>query len=101
MATPQPTQLHRVRERELVEATRALFDERGMQDAPIEEIAKAVGIARGIIYRHFSSKEELYVLTVTDYLDELERLLEAAVEGDGDPALRLERCTEAYARYCV
>src|SRR3712207_8900601 len=71
MATPQPTQLRRVRERELVQATRALFDERGMQDAPIEEIAKAVGIARGLIYRHFSSKEELYVLTVTDYLDEL------------------------------
>ena len=43
-----------------------------MQDAPIEEIARAVGIARGLIYRHFSSKEELYVLTVTDYLDELD-----------------------------
>ena len=56
------------RERELVAATRALFDERGMQDAPIEEIARAVGIARGLIYRHFSSKEELFVLTVTDYL---------------------------------
>ena len=28
-------------------ATRALFDERGLQDAPIEEIARAVGIARG------------------------------------------------------
>ena len=32
---------------------------------------KAVGIARGLIYRQFSSKEELFVLTVTDYLDEL------------------------------
>ena len=62
----------RQRERDIVDATRAAFDQRGMQDAPIEEIARAVGIARGLIYRHFSSKEELYVLTVTDYLSELE-----------------------------
>jgi AcrR family transcriptional regulator len=84
-----------------VAATRALFDERGMQDAPIEEIARAAGIARGLVYRHFSSKEELYVLTVTHYLDELGGLLELAVEGDDDPTLRLERCTEAFASYCV
>ena len=57
--------MRRERERDLVEATRALFDERGMLDAPIEEIAKAVGIARGLIYRQFSSKDELFVLTVT------------------------------------
>ena len=50
-----------------------------MQDAPIEEIANEVGIARGLIYRLFSSKEELFVLTVTDYLSELGGLLEAGV----------------------
>src|SRR5215210_1425186 len=98
---PRPEPLRQVRERDLVTATRALFDERGMQDAPIEEIARAAGIARGLVYRHFSSKEELYVLTVTDYLDELGGMLELAVEGDDDPALRLERCTEVYARYCM
>src|SRR5918992_5099810 len=78
-ASPLP--LRRVRERELVEATRALFDERGMQDAPIEEIAKSVGIARGLIYRQFSSKEELFVLTVTDYLAELSELIRSASAG--------------------
>ncbi len=102
MATPQPTQLRRVRERELVQATRALFDERGMQDAPIEEIARAVGIARGLVYRHFSSKEELYVLTVTDYLDELAgRLAEAIGEGGEDHEADLERCTAAFAEFCL
>jgi AcrR family transcriptional regulator len=92
--------LRQVRERELVAATRALFDERGMQDAPIEEIAKAAGIARGLVYRHFSSKEELFVLTVTDYLAELGGTLELAEQGDPDPALRLERTAEAFASFC-
>ncbi len=92
--------VRRVRERELVLATRALFDERGMQDAPIEEIAKAAGIARGLIYRHFSSKEELFVLTVTIYLDELGDILQAATAHAPDAAVGLERCTEAFAGYC-
>ena len=88
------------REREIVVATRRLFDERGMQDAPIEEIARAVGIARGLIYRHFSSKEELFFLTVTDYLEELCGQLEMATAADDDPVAQLERVAEAYAGFC-
>jgi AcrR family transcriptional regulator len=100
MATTQSTNLRRARERELVHATRALFDERGMLDAPIEEIAKAVGIARGLIYRQFSSKEELFVLTVTDYLAELDGSLTAAAPDGLGPEARLERGIEAYASFC-
>jgi AcrR family transcriptional regulator len=100
MATPEPTPLRRTRERELVAATRALFDERGMQHAPIEEIARSAGIARGLVYRHFSSKEELFVLTVTDYLAELDDDLRDAVTASG-PAEQLAECTRAYARFCV
>src|SRR4249919_3326355 len=83
----QPTSMRRARERDLVRATRALFDERGLQDAPIEEIAQAVGIARGLIYRQFSSKEELYFLTVTDYLQELATELIDAAAGSVRPVL--------------
>lgn len=101
MATPARTDIQRSRERELISATRRLFDERGMQDAPIEEIAKAVGIARGLIYRVFSSKDELFVLTVTDYLEELDGVLLAAVEPGEDHAAQLERWARAYAGFCL
>jgi AcrR family transcriptional regulator len=99
MAT-QSGSLRQVRERELVLATRALFDERGMQHAPIEEIAKAVGIARGLVYRQFSSKEELFVLTVTDYLDELGGLLAEIMTAEREPVGRLTAGVEAYAGFC-
>ena len=100
MAEPQTIALRRSRERELVQATRNLFDERGLQDAPVEEIARTVGIARGLIYRSFSSKEELYVLTVTTYLQELDEVLAAAIVADDEPAVQLEQWARAYAGFC-
>lgn len=93
--------MRRERERDLVRATRALFDERGLQEAPIEEIARAVGIARGLIYRQFASKEELYVLTVTDYLAELDDVLEDASEPGLTPVAQLEAWAHAYTGFCL
>jgi AcrR family transcriptional regulator len=101
MSNVRSTSLRQVRERDLVTATRRLFDERGMQDAPIEEIAQAVGIARGLIYRQFSSKDELFVLTVTDYLAELSELIRTAMTGSDDPATQLDLVAETYARFCL
>ena len=83
----------RERERDIVDATRALFDERGLQDAPIEEIARAVGINKALIYRVFSSKEELFVLTVTTYLDELRE----AASGTED----LRGVLDVFTRFCL
>lgn len=98
MATT-PAASRKTRRQDLVRATRALFDERGMQDAPVEEIARSVGIARGLIYREFSSKEELYVMTVTDYLEELRGALSASDDPDAPPPDRLARCAEAFADF--
>jgi AcrR family transcriptional regulator len=90
---PPATSTRRERERDIVEATRALFDERGLQDAPIEEIARAVGINKALIYRVFASKEELFVLTVTTYLDELREL----AQGTDD----LRGALDEFTRFCL
>ena len=78
---PSRASRRREREREIIAATRLLFDERGLQDAPIESIARAVGINKALIYRHFSSKEELYVLTLSSYLADLAERLEDVAAG--------------------
>ena len=92
--------MRREREREIVAATRLLFDERGLQDAPIEDVARAVGINKALIYRHFSSKEELFVLTLTSYLAELAQRLEEVPE-ELDPIRRLERGWRCYTDFCL
>ena len=91
---PPATSTRRERERDLVAATRALFDERGVRDAPIDEIARAVGINKALIYRVFASKEELFVLTVTDYLDELR-------EHSLEPHEGLRDALDRFTRFCL
>ncbi len=89
----------RAREKEIIAATRALFDERGVRDAQIEDIARAVGINRAIVYRHFSGKEELFALTLVSYLDELHAAMAAADDADTSPAQRLETLVGAFVDY--
>ena len=90
----------RERERDIVAATRALFDEHGMQDAPIDGIARAVGINRALIYRHFASKEELFVATVSLYLRELRGRLEP-VDPAADPVAALREATVRFTAFCL
>ena len=89
----------RAREKEIIAATRALFDERGVRDAQIEDIASAVGINRAIVYRHFSGKEELFALTLVSYLDELHEALESADDPDAEAPQRLEALVGAFVDY--
>ncbi|WP_299055442.1 TetR/AcrR family transcriptional regulator [uncultured Nocardioides sp.] len=94
-------QRRRERKREIIAATRALFDERGVRDAQIEDVARAVGINRAIIYRHFTGKEELFALALVGYLDELREELVAAADSAGpdDHRARLTALTRAFVDY--
>lgn len=91
----------RLREKEILDATRALFDARGVRDAQIEDVARAVGINRAIIYRHFSGKEELFALTLVGYLEELEGRLDEADDPSAGPEQRLRAITEAYIDFGI
>ncbi|MGH3361629.1 MAG: TetR/AcrR family transcriptional regulator [Nocardioides sp.] len=89
----------RKREAELIAATRALFDERGVRDVQVDDIARAVGVNRAIVYRHFTGKEELFALTLVGYLDELREALVAAGGRHRSPSTRLAALVEAFADY--
>jgi AcrR family transcriptional regulator len=91
----------RARESAILTATRRLFDERGVAEAQIEEIARAVGINRAIVYRHFTGKEELFALALVGYLDELESALTEAAASQADPRQQLAAIVSAFVDYGV
>jgi len=91
----------RDREREIIHATRELFDERGTIDAQIDDIAKRVGINKALIYRHFAGKEELFALTLVNYLSELDARLEEVDAPRRAPLNRLKALSEVFVDFCL
>lgn len=90
---------HRRRQQILTE-TRALFDRNGVREAPVDDIARAVGINRAIIYRHFSTKEELFAMILVGYLDEIaEAMRDADSTAGQDPVERLRALAGAFLDY--
>ena len=89
----------REREARIIAATRELFDARGLRDAQVEDVARAVGVNRAIIYRHFTGKEELFALTLVDYLKELDGRAEAADDESLPAEARLRVLVEEFVDF--
>ena len=52
--------------RKIVESSMKLFAEKGYDGTSIEEITSEVGVAKGTLYYHFSSKEEIFNFLVEE-----------------------------------
>ncbi len=52
--------------RKIFEASMKLFADKGYDATSIEEITAAVGVAKGTLYYHFSSKEEIFKFLVDE-----------------------------------
>src|SRR5262245_37244607 len=48
------------RPQQIIDAARAVFDERGLSGARLEDIAQRAGVAKGTIYLYFPDKEALF-----------------------------------------
>jgi AcrR family transcriptional regulator len=67
--------------REVLNAAKRLFFQKGFIHTSIEEIAREARISKGTIYLHFQSKDELYLSLMVPALQELGRLFKN-LEGD-------------------
>ena len=89
----------REREARIIAATRELFDASGVRDAQVEDVARAVGVNRAIIYRHFTGKEELFALTLVDYLKDFQARAEEADDAAAPAEARLRVLTEVFVDF--
>ena len=46
---------------QILDAANALFAERGYDEVTIEDIARAAGVARGLVHHYFGGRKEVYV----------------------------------------
>jgi TetR/AcrR family transcriptional regulator len=86
---PLPSDLRR---EQIAVAARHVFAVRGLAGARTREIAKAANVTETVLYRHFSSKEEIFEAAVLEPVERLASDLMRLTAGfsRADPGKRLE-----------
>ena len=81
---PRWRRLPEERPQQIIDAALAIFGERGLAAARLEDIAKRAGLSKGTIYLYFPNKEELFreVIrsTIIAQIERAERELAAATQ---------------------
>ncbi|HWD64521.1 MAG TPA: helix-turn-helix domain-containing protein [Solirubrobacteraceae bacterium] len=84
----------------LLRAARETIEERGYSAASVVVVAERAGVAAGTLYRHFASKEEMFVELFRAVCDRELAAMRAAAEelpADGTRAERIERVLSTFA----
>jgi len=81
--------------KDILAAAEELFHRFGYRKTTVAEIAQAAGIAKGAIYLHFPSKEEMFLSIVGRRLEGLSTRLEKLVARPGPPRERIVEALES------
>jgi AcrR family transcriptional regulator len=73
------------RRERILQAATQLFAERDFHAVQMDEIAERADVAKGTLYNHFRSKEELHIEAIRTRLDRLLGLLEKTYPGRREP----------------
>lgn len=90
MRTPNPTLKNRRRE-EILKVAAELFAGKNFHEVKMTDVAERVKIAKGSLYLHFKSKEELYISIITVRLEALLQMLKERFDRRQSPLTNLRR----------
>ena len=83
----------------LLRAAQELIEEGGYSAASVVAIAERAGVAAGTLYRHFDSKQELFVDLFRSVCAREERAMRAAAEDGGPSADAVRRLEDVFATF--
>jgi len=86
------------REQQLLDLAEELFLTSGYERTSIEDIARAAGVTRPVVYEHYGSKEGIYLACVRRARNQFNTDVMRAVAGTDDPLEQLRRGADAYYR---
>lgn len=85
-----------VRKRQILDAAREVFFEKGFEGATIDDIARRTELSKGAIYLYFPSKEEIYITLMEEGSEILYHMLEQSVQVNLPADTLLRRLGHAY-----
>jgi AcrR family transcriptional regulator len=80
----------------VVETACRVFSKSSYHGSTTAQIARETGVTEPVLYRHFSSKRELYLACLAAAWERLRALWEEALERETDPAAALGTLGETY-----
>lgn len=102
MAVDEPRHLTsqgRERKVQLFDAAAELFAERGFADTRIVDIVERAGVAKGLFYWYFDTKEALFRSLVEENRLHLRQAQASAIDPDAEPLRRIRQGAEASLLY--
>jgi AcrR family transcriptional regulator len=85
----------------LLEVARGVFAERGFHPTSMNDIAEAAGVTKPVLYQHFRSKRQLYLVLLDDVGGQLLSAIGRATSTAKGPREQVEAGFRAYFRFVV
>lgn len=64
-----------IRRKEIIASARKLFQSRGIRNTSMNDIAENIGIAKGLVYYYFASKDELMRAVLDEFIQGVDEAL--------------------------
>lgn len=93
------TEHGRERKQQLIDAAADLFAASGYAATRVEDICRAAGVAKGLFYWYFPTKQALFAELVRSMRQRLRRAQAAAMDPAADALVRLRQGSEASVRF--
>ncbi|BEP68499.1 MULTISPECIES: TetR/AcrR family transcriptional regulator [unclassified Variovorax] len=85
----------------IMDCAAALFAKEGYPAAKMQDVAKACGATKSMLYHYFPGKDDLLFAMLQEHLERLIAALEEALAGKGKPGERMQRLVQAYMQKSV
>lgn len=82
----------------ILDAAAALFAKSGYPSAKMEDVAKACGATKSMLYHYFPAKDDLLFAMLKDHLDNVIAVIEDALDVKSTPKQRLSLFIKSYTQ---
>lgn len=76
---------------QVLNACRALAQEKGFYRMNVDELAARAGISKRTLYKYFRSKEEIIAATIDDFMEEMGHSADYLVQAESNPEVMLHK----------
>ncbi len=84
---------------QILAATERVIQEKGLARATTREIAREAGCSEGTLYKHFATKEDLFLAVIQTYLPEVAEAVSPEMAGKLSVQENLENIAQAIINY--